>query len=332
MTKTALILGITGGYGEAMAQALSDAGWSLTALHRDPARAKKLVKLDGVTWITGDAMTGSDVINAAAGASIIVHAVNPPGYRDWGKLAAPMLSHSIEAARRSGARIVLPGNVYNFHPDSGEAINEAHPQMPTTSKGKIRVSMELMLQDAARDGVKSLIVRAGDFFGGKGTGSWLNQAMVKPGKPATSVTYPGKPKIGHAFAYLPDFARTTVRIIEHEPKLATFEVFHFKGHYVEEGIGFAEVIAELIDVKRVSTFPWIALQLMAPFNQTFRGLLEMRYLWEKPIGMDNAKLIRLIGAEVHTPLPVALETALDSLGCLPRLQVHSPSGQNMQTA
>ena len=50
--------------------------------------------------------------------SVIVHAVNPPGYRNWCKLVLPMLDNTISAARLTGARIVLPGTVYNFGPDA----------------------------------------------------------------------------------------------------------------------------------------------------------------------------------------------------------------------
>ncbi len=54
--------------------------------------------------------------------SVIVHAVNPPGYRDWEKLVLPMLNNAIAAAGAVGARIVLPGTVYNFGLDSSSTL------------------------------------------------------------------------------------------------------------------------------------------------------------------------------------------------------------------
>jgi len=57
-------------------------------------------------------------------------------------------------------------------------------------------------------------------------------------------------------------------------------------------------------------------RLAAPFNETFRELLEMRYLWKKPIGLDNAKLVRFLGEEPHTPLDRALGATLADMGCL----------------
>src|SRR5215470_9642509 len=199
--KTALILGITGGIGGAVAAALERRGWKIAALHRNVSLAKAR---DGsaVTWIQGDAMNAADVTKAARGASLIVHAVNPPGYRNWSQLVLPMLDSSIRAARASGARILLPGTVYNYGPDVFPILREDSPQNPLTRKGRIRAEMEARLRRAADDGVRSLIVRAGDFFGPSAGNNWFSEGVVKPGKPVTSISYPGATGIGHAWAYL----------------------------------------------------------------------------------------------------------------------------------
>src|SRR4051812_31187730 len=88
--KTVLVIGATGGFGTAAAQALAAHGWRVRALQRDPeaARAKSGLPLD---WVKGDAMVGDEVGRAAEGASAIVHAANPPGYRNWAGTVVPML-------------------------------------------------------------------------------------------------------------------------------------------------------------------------------------------------------------------------------------------------
>jgi hypothetical protein len=50
--------------------------------------------------------------------------VNPPGYRNWGELVLPMLDNTTAAARSNGARIVLPGTIYNFGPDAFPNLHE----------------------------------------------------------------------------------------------------------------------------------------------------------------------------------------------------------------
>src|SRR5882762_6455956 len=149
MTKQALVLGATGGIGGEVARLLLARGWRVTALHRDPG---KLASREGIAWIKGDAMNAGDVLRAADGAALIVHAVNPPGYRDWEKLVLPMLDNTIAAARASGARILLPGTVYNYGPDAFPDIAESSPQHPLTPKGAIRVEMERRMRAAADTG------------------------------------------------------------------------------------------------------------------------------------------------------------------------------------
>src|SRR5438105_126899 len=124
-TKTALVLGATGGIGGEVARRLKAGGWHVRALNRDAARA---AGRDGLDWVGGDAMNAADVLAAARGADVIVHAVNPPGYQRWAELVLPMIDNTIAAARATGARIVLPGTVYNFGPDAFPSPREDAPQ------------------------------------------------------------------------------------------------------------------------------------------------------------------------------------------------------------
>ena len=214
-TRMALVLGATGSIGGEVARQLAARGWKVRALHRDPATLTD--RDDRFEWIKGDAMNQQDVMAAAKGAQIILHAVNPPGYRNWAGLVLPMIDNTIAAARASGARIVLPGTVYNYGPNAFPLLRESSSQEPLTHKGAIRVELERRLQAASSDGVRSLVVRAGDFFGPGSTGnSWFSGGIVKPGKPVRAMFYPGKAGIGHQWAYVPDVARTMVRLIEKE--------------------------------------------------------------------------------------------------------------------
>src|SRR5258708_4426414 len=83
MNRTALIIGATGGIGSETARALLAPGWRVRALHRNPSEvAERFAWLGPVEWIQGDAMNTKDVVTAADGASVVVHAANPPGYRN----------------------------------------------------------------------------------------------------------------------------------------------------------------------------------------------------------------------------------------------------------
>jgi hypothetical protein len=69
-------------------------------------------------------------------------------------------------------------------------------------------------------------------------------------------------------------------------------------------------------IANVKPFPWFFIRLAAPFHETLREFLEMRYLWGKPIGLDNAKLIRFLGDEPHTPIDAALQATLADMGLI----------------
>jgi len=46
-------------------------------------------------------------------------------------------------------------------------------------------------------------------------------------------------------------------------------------------------------------------------------LRELRYLWDRPVGLDNAALTAVLGAEPHTSLDAAIAATLDEMGLLP---------------
>lgn len=183
----------------------------------------------------GDVLDRDSIIAAADEVDAIVHAVNPPGYKNWATLVVPMIETTIAAAKASGARILLPGTIYNYGADAFPVLREDSPQQAMTLKGTIRIELEKRMQDAVADGVRSLIVRFGDFFGPKSGQSWFSQGMVKPSRPVTSISYPGAKGTGHDWAYLPDAAETFACLMDREEELKPFARYHFRGDWDADG-------------------------------------------------------------------------------------------------
>jgi nucleoside-diphosphate-sugar epimerase len=311
-----LVIGATGGFGGEVTRALVARGWPVRALHRDPERAAAATGFASVQWIKGDAMVRDDVRRAAEGAGVIVHAANPPGYRNWSGTVGQMLDNTNAAAVGEAARILYPGSVYNYGPDAFPLIGEGAPQHPPTRKGALRVEMERKLHAAAQAGAKVLLIRAGDFFGAGAPGNWMGTGIFRAGRPVRSLAYPGPLSVRHAWAYLPDLAEAAVRLLEREADLSADAGFHFQGHAVD-GHALAAAFAEAVGRKLpVTAFPWLAVQAIGPFNETLRELAKMRYLWRDTVLLDNTLLVAELGEEPHTPLPEALRTTLVALGCL----------------
>jgi len=314
-SRTALVLGATGGIGSETARALTRLGWKIRALAR---RGRPANSTDSWEWVKGDALDRDSVVAAAQGTHAIVHAVNPPGYRNWATLVLPMIENTISAAKASGARILLPGTIYNYGPDAFPVLREDSPQRATTHKGKIRIALEQKLEAAAREGVRSLIVRFGDFFGPRTGGSWFSQGLVKPNRPVTSIMNPGRNGIGHAWCYLPDAGETFALLMDREAELADFERFHFRGHWDEDGTEMIAAIRRAAGNEKIPVrpIPWWFFLLLSPFNETMRELYATRQLWSARIQLDNARLIRFLGNEPHTPLQSAVEATLRGMNCI----------------
>ncbi|MGO4175483.1 NAD-dependent epimerase/dehydratase family protein [Bosea sp. TAF32] len=308
--RKVLVLGASGGIGGETARALIAHGWEARGLSRTPRQG------DGIDWRVGDALDPATVLAAAEGVEAIVHAVNPPGYRDWDKLVMPMLDNSIAAALANGARLALPGTIYNYDPAEMPVAYPDAPQRPQTRKGAIRREMEERMRRTP--GLRALILRAGDFFGPRPGNSWLSQGMIQPGKPVNRVMTPSRRGAGHAWAYLPDVAETFARLLHRQDMLPPFARYHFAGYWDADGRSFARAVLRAAGrtSARIWPFPWPVLPIAGLFDVTMRELFEMRPFWTHGVRLDNQSLIETIGPEPHTPLEDALRTTLVAVGCL----------------
>jgi len=313
---TVLILGAAGRFGGAVTQAFAQAGWRVLAQARKPLTALPpgaealQMPLDDVPALT----------RAAAGASVVVHALNPV-YTRWGADLLPMAETGMDLAQRLGARFMLPGNVYNFGADMPPLLTETTPQTATTRKGAWRCELEARMQARANQGLRSTVIRAGDFYG-SGVGSWLDLAIAKDiakGK----LVYPGPLDRPHAWAYLPDLARAFVAVAN-TPSVPGCQHFHFAGHTLTGAqlLATIERVARPLGllpagpVKR-GGLPWGLMRWMGWAVPIWRELAEMAYLWEVPHALDGHALLAAVGPLPATPLDESLRRSLLAMGAAP---------------
>ena len=311
--RTVLILGAAGRFGQAAAQAFAAAGWRVLAQARRPLQGLP----QNTIAVTVPLHATEELARVASGATVLVYAVNPP-YTAWRAQALPLVRQGMDVAQRLGATFMLPGNVYNFGQGMPALLNEAAPERPTTVKGRIRCEMEALMQARAADGLRCIVIRAGDFFGG-GSGSWFDQAIVKSlaqGK----LVYPGPLDVPHAWAYLPDLAHAFVAVAEHADG-APFQRYHFAGHTLngEQLLKSTEAAAQALGLNPARGFkrgrlPWGLIRIGGLLVPSWRELAEMAYLWQVPHALDGSALAQRFGAPVHTPLDAALRSSLIALG------------------
>jgi nucleoside-diphosphate-sugar epimerase len=193
LNRQVLILGAAGRLGRVLTLAFARAGWQTLAQMRRAAPAEFAAQ-PGIRVVQADARDTAALAAAAQGCSVVINALNAP-YHRWDTLALPLSRAAQGLAQQLGALLMLAGNVYNFGnqlparllPDTTEAAN--------TDKARLRIQMEAELRDTP--GLDSVVLRAGDFFGGPGRGSWFDQGIVGRWQ-AGKVVYPGDPDQAHA--------------------------------------------------------------------------------------------------------------------------------------
>jgi len=326
MDNTVLVLGARGRLGGAVAQAFAAAGWRVLAQRR--AGGKFPAAVAGIEWVEAEAGDTAALVRAAAGARVVVHAMNPAyTAKAWRTEAPAMMQAAIDTAAALGALLMFPGNVYNYGAGMPALLTPDTPQRPSTGKGRIRVDLEQQLAQATRAlGLQAVVIRAGDFFGA-GSGSWLDQVIVKK-LPQGRVTWPGTLDAPHAWACLPDWAQAFVSVAETTPAQTggRFDCLHFAGHTVT-GQDWLAALTEVAweqgwlpagGALRTGKLPWGMMRLVSLFNPTVASLLEMRYLWDVPHALDGAALAQRIGAEPQTPFLDAVRAAITQLDLAPR--------------
>jgi nucleoside-diphosphate-sugar epimerase len=311
-----LVLGASGQLGRAAAEAFRAAEWEVASLARGRAPADLA---PGTEPIDADARDTEAVIEAARGADVVLHALNVP-YTQWSAVALELAEAAIAAARENGATLVFPGNLYIYGAGIPAIVDETTPIRPTSRKGEIRAAIEARMRAAADQGLRVIILRSGDYFGGRDIGSYFDRIVVRE-VAAGRLTYPGPLDVVHEWAYLPDVCEAMRRLVEARAGLEPFAQFGFPGHAVT---GRALVGATARACGRgfkVNFMPWTLLRMLGVVVPIFRELSEVSYLWSTPHAIDGTRLAAVIGDIPHTPLESAVASALLELGIRRRPQV-----------
>jgi nucleoside-diphosphate-sugar epimerase len=277
MPQTVLILGASGLFGSHTATAFTNAGWTVRRYQR-----------------------GTDMAKAAMGANLIVNALNPPNYHNWAQLIPQITADVIAAAKASGATILVAGNVYVYGTQPGP-WGPNTPHNPNTRKGRIRADMEATYAAAAAHGVRTIILRAGEYVAPGNARTVWNMIVLKPLAKGRITSF-GDPTAKSAYAYLPDMARAAVALANIRETLPAFADIPLPGLTLSMTNLATEITAQTGKPLRIKRFNWLQLRLLSPFWELARELLEMRYLYNMPYSLSPEPLQRLLPDFQFTPL------------------------------
>lgn len=283
MSKTVLILGASGRFGRHATAAFKSRGWEVRLFDR----------------------ANGNLRDAATGVDVIVNAWNP-AYPDWATQVPKLTAQVIDAAKSSGATVIIPGNVYNYGIDAPAKYAADVLHGATNPLGRIRIEMEAAYRAS---GVRTIVLRAGDFIDTEASGNWFDMMMI-PKLDKGQFIYPGNPDIAHAWAWLPDLTKAAVELAEIRADLPAFADIPCQGFTLTGNELCAAIGTCLGRPVRLKKMNWLPLQIARPFWPMARHLLEMRYLWNKPHQIDGKKFTALLPDFKMTPLAEALPLAL----------------------
>lgn len=323
MTKpsTVLVLGARGRFGLTATRVFAEAGWRVFAQLRPGASGPAI---PGVSWLAAQPGDTASLAAAAHGATVVVQGLSPAyTHQAWRRELPGLTQAAIDVSRALEATLMLPASVYNFGRAMPPLLREDTAQAASTFKGRMRIASEAQVRAATLDGrMKAVVIRGGDFFG-SGTGSWLDEVMVKDIRRG-QLTYPGPMNVPTAWAWLPDMARSFVAVAGRREQLPAFETLHFGG-YSLTGQDWADALGDIAWEQgwlpaggqlHVRSLSWTLMRALGLVLPKVAALCEMRYQWHTPHTLVNTRMASLTGAEPHTPFPEALRAALAQLGLL----------------
>lgn len=304
--KKALVLGASGGMGNAIVKELSGRGIEVVAFARNKSKLDSLFGTDeSIKVYPGDVLSKEDLTNAATDADIIFHAINVP-YPEWSTKQPLLLRNILETAKQKEVKLALVDNIYAYGRSGGKKVTEDFPKNPHTKKGKIRLQLETMTKES---GVQMFIAHFPDFYGPGTENSLLNfffQAVIQNKRGM----FVGNQKLAREYVYTPDGAKAMVELAMHEK--AYGQNWNIPGSDVISGKEITQIVKEYAEYnKGVTTVSKNMVRLLGLFDRMMREYVEMYYLNEEPVVLSGEKYEREIGALPRTPYKEGIEQTLD---------------------
>jgi nucleoside-diphosphate-sugar epimerase len=288
------LFGAAGAIGGSIAAALRSQGQPYRVVGRKQAELESKFGSDPqaeiVTWNPDDP---ASVRAAARGIDTIFYLVGVPYWQF--ELHPALMRKTLDGAIAEGVkRLVLIGTVYPFGRARTERVSEDHPREPHTFKGRMRKEQEdLVLAADAAGSISGTILRLPDFYGPHVETSFLASAFhaAIDGGRAQLI---GPIDTPHEFVYVPDVGPIAVALAN-EPR-AFGRSWNLAGPGVITQRAFVErVFQEAGRKPKFVAANKTTLRVLGLFNPLLREVVEMHYLFETGVIMDDSALRGLLG-------------------------------------
>jgi len=270
-----------GQVGTPLAQTLVEQGQRVRVIRRSHGEIAA-----GAELVPGDARDPGFCARACEGASVIYHCMNPASYDSaaWAKAVPRLMDNLITAAGGANARLVVLDNLYMLGRTGGRPMN------PCSRKGEIRARAAERLLDAHKKGaVRAVSGRASDYYGPRGTLTFLGDAYWRPALAGKTVRSPVDPGALHTYHYIPDVVAGLARLGS-APEDALGRAWMLPcqraGSLADLSERFAHALGRRIHLGRIPKLVLKAAGLLVPL---VRELNEMLYQWDEPFIVDDRR-------------------------------------------
>jgi nucleoside-diphosphate-sugar epimerase len=214
------------------------------------------------------------------------------------------------AAAMQVSRIVLVSSVYAYGVPRTSRVAETHPRVPGTRKGTWRREQEDLVLDARKKGqLDGLVLRLPDFYGPFADNSMANP-VFRAALAGKTANWAGPISGPHEFVFTPDAAPVLVDLAQRSECYG--EAWNFGGAGEISAVDFITRVYRAVGRQpKYRTVGRGLLKIMGWFNPTFRELVEMLYLQETPVILDDSKLLGKLGSVHKTPYDEGIHQTLD---------------------
>jgi nucleoside-diphosphate-sugar epimerase len=302
------IFGAAGAIGQSIAPELERRGIPYRAvgrsrekLERAFPRAEAFPADLSETRSAGAAARGIDTIFYCVGLPYPSHHLHPQ-----------LVRTTIEAARMVGVRrLVLVSSVYAYGVPRTSTVAETHPRDPHTRKGGYRKQQEDLVLAAHTPGaLETMIVRLPDFYGPHADLS-LAELVFTAALAGKTVNWPGVVNAPHEFVFVPDAGST---IVEAASRDCYGEAWNYGGPSPINTLDFITKVYRAVGrAPKYRAAGKGLLRIIGWFNPDVRELLEMLYLQETPVILDDSKLSAKLGGLQKTSYDEGIHRTVEFL-------------------
>lgn len=309
----ALVIGASGGSGQAIVRELLERGIQTVLLGRDLGKLREMVRSwgdpDGLELVEGDVFDSVSLVPHFRRVDLVFQAANV-GYQEMTKKLLPLGESVMRASEETGRKVVFVDGVYVYGPNPGRPVSERDPLAAHTRKGRAKVEFERLVFSDSWKMAKALIVRLPDYYGPTSQLAYLNPTLEGLAKGRFGIFF-GSLKPAREYVYLPDAAKMIVEISLREDSYG--QNWNIPGSTIR-GVDILDIVRSILR-KRFFVFPIGKglMKFMGFFDSFCKEVVEIMYLMEDPLVLSGEKYAREIGPIPRTSFREGLRITLESI-------------------